>query len=151
MGSITSKVRDKTELRDLLSKHLEWIEKELKLVTSKKVKIAKGKEIDILAINEEGVLNVIELKVTEDDEQLMQATGYYDWVLGNIDFIKNSYPQHKISDSNPITPLLGVASCIFLMSGLPGVTSWRFIIWLMLGLMAYFFYGIRSSILHMAQ
>lgn len=49
---------------------------------------------------------------------------------------------------NPITPLLGVASCIFLMTGLPGVTWLRFIIWLAAGLVVYFVYGIRNSELH---
>jgi APA family basic amino acid/polyamine antiporter len=49
---------------------------------------------------------------------------------------------------NPITPLLGVAACIFLMTALPGITWVRFIAWLALGLMVYFFYGIRNSVLH---
>jgi len=51
---------------------------------------------------------------------------------------------------NPITPLLGVAACIFLMTGLPGVTWWRFIMWLVLGLIVYFSYGIKNSELHKA-
>lgn len=49
---------------------------------------------------------------------------------------------------NPITPLLGVAACIFLMTGLPGITWVRFIIWLILGLIVYFSYGIKNSELH---
>ncbi|MFA5500817.1 MAG: amino acid permease [Candidatus Omnitrophota bacterium] len=49
---------------------------------------------------------------------------------------------------NPITPLLGVAACIFLMTGLPGITWVRFIIWLILGLIVYFTYGIKNSELH---
>ncbi|MDD5423016.1 MAG: amino acid permease, partial [Candidatus Omnitrophica bacterium] len=51
---------------------------------------------------------------------------------------------------SPVTPLLGVASCIFLMTGLPGVTWVRFVIWLILGLVVYFSYGIRNSLLHKA-
>lgn len=49
---------------------------------------------------------------------------------------------------NPITPLLGVAACIFLMTGLPNITWVRFIIWLVVGLIVYFTYGIRNSELH---
>lgn len=49
---------------------------------------------------------------------------------------------------NPVTPLLGVASCIFLMTGLPGITWIRFVLWLILGLVFYFSYGIRHSLLH---
>jgi APA family basic amino acid/polyamine antiporter len=46
---------------------------------------------------------------------------------------------------NPIIPLLGVAACIFLMTGLPGITWIRFILWLLAGLLVYFTYGIRHS------
>jgi len=49
---------------------------------------------------------------------------------------------------NPIIPLLGVSACIFLMTGLPGITWIRFIAWLIIGLLVYFTYGIRNSILH---
>lgn len=49
---------------------------------------------------------------------------------------------------NPLTPLLGVAACIFLMTGLPGITWVRFVVWLIVGLLVYFTYGIRNSELH---
>ena len=49
---------------------------------------------------------------------------------------------------NPVIPLLGVASCIFLMTGLPGVTWIRFVVWLILGLVVYFSYSINHSLLH---
>lgn len=49
---------------------------------------------------------------------------------------------------SPITPLLGVASCIFLMTGLPNVTWLRFMVWLGIGLIVYFTYGIHNSLLH---
>ncbi len=49
---------------------------------------------------------------------------------------------------SPILPLLGVASCIFLMTGLPGITWIRFLVWLAIGLFLYFSYGIRHSLLH---
>lgn len=49
---------------------------------------------------------------------------------------------------NPVTPLLGVASCIFLMTGLPGITWIRFVVWLIVGLIIYFSYSMHHSLLH---
>ncbi len=49
---------------------------------------------------------------------------------------------------SPLVPLLGAAACIFLMTGLPWVTWIRFILWLIIGLIVYFFYGVRHSLLH---
>lgn len=52
---------------------------------------------------------------------------------------------------NPLIPLLGVASCFFLMTGLPGITWIRFVIWFAVGLVVYFFYSIKHSLLHKAH
>lgn len=49
---------------------------------------------------------------------------------------------------SPIFPLLGVASCVFLMTALPGVTWIRFVVWLILGLIIYFTYSFNHSLLH---
>ena len=49
---------------------------------------------------------------------------------------------------SPVIPLLGVASCIFLMTGLPTITWIRFVIWLFIGFGIYFSYGIKHSLLH---
>ncbi|MGH7596145.1 MAG: amino acid permease [bacterium] len=45
----------------------------------------------------------------------------------------------------PLVPLLGIASCIYLMAGLPWVTWVRFGIWLLAGLVLYFVYGFWKS------
>jgi basic amino acid/polyamine antiporter, APA family len=45
----------------------------------------------------------------------------------------------------PTVPLLGIASCIYLMLGLPLVTWWRFVIWLAVGMVVYLSYGYRKS------
>ena len=42
-------------------------------------------------------------------------------------------------------PLLGAASCVFLARYLPQESWWRFGIWLVVGMMVYFFYGSRHS------
>ncbi|MGH3239001.1 MAG: amino acid permease [Spirillospora sp.] len=45
----------------------------------------------------------------------------------------------------PITPLLGVGFCVYLMVGLGGVTWLVFLLWSLVGLAAYFLYGRRHS------
>ncbi len=45
----------------------------------------------------------------------------------------------------PLTPLLGIAACLYLMGGLPWATWERLLIWLAIGLVIYFLYGIRHS------
>lgn len=45
----------------------------------------------------------------------------------------------------PLTPILGVLVCLAQMLGLPKPTWERLIIWMALGLLIYFFYGIRRS------
>lgn len=45
----------------------------------------------------------------------------------------------------PLVPLLGIASCIYLMAGLPWVTWVRFGLWLAAGLVFYFAYGFWKS------
>ena len=41
--------------------------------------------------------------------------------------------------------LAGIASCVYLMRGLPSITWWRFVGWLALGLFIYALYGVRHS------
>ena len=45
----------------------------------------------------------------------------------------------------PITPLISVAACLYLMLQLPTITWKRFVIWLLIGLVLYFLYGSRHS------
>ena len=45
----------------------------------------------------------------------------------------------------PFVPLLGVASCIYLMVGLPLATWLRLFLWLAIGLAIYVFYGHRTA------
>ncbi len=45
----------------------------------------------------------------------------------------------------PLTPILAIVSCLYLMLQLPWLTWVRFALWLALGLVIYFLYGIRHS------
>ena len=49
---------------------------------------------------------------------------------------------------SPVVPLLGVFSCVFLITGLTTITWLRFVIWLLVGLVIYFTYSFRHSLLH---
>jgi APA family basic amino acid/polyamine antiporter len=45
----------------------------------------------------------------------------------------------------PLVPILAVIACVFLMLNLGSLTWWRFLVWMVLGLIVYFFYGYRHS------
>ncbi len=45
----------------------------------------------------------------------------------------------------PVTPLISVVACLYLMLQLPSITWKRFGIWLVLGLVIYFLYGAKHS------
>ena len=45
----------------------------------------------------------------------------------------------------PLIPILSIVSCLYLMFQLPWVTWARFALWLALGMLIYFLYGIRNS------
>jgi len=51
----------------------------------------------------------------------------------------------------PLVPILAVLSCVFLMLNLGTLTWWRFVVWMALGLVVYFFYGYRHSRLASGQ
>jgi APA family basic amino acid/polyamine antiporter len=45
----------------------------------------------------------------------------------------------------PLTPIISIVTCLYLMLQLPRITWIRFGLWLLLGLVIYFSYGIRNS------
>jgi hypothetical protein len=51
----------------------------------------------------------------------------------------------------PVFPVLGIVSCSYLMLSLPVITWVRFLVWLNIGLVIYWFYGRTHSPLHDAR
>ena len=47
----------------------------------------------------------------------------------------------------PLFPIIGCGLIIYLMTKLPGETWIRFVVWLVLGLLVYYFYGRKHSLL----
>jgi APA family basic amino acid/polyamine antiporter len=51
----------------------------------------------------------------------------------------------------PVFPIIGILLCGYLMTQLPGITWLRFLIWMALGLVFYFFYGRHHSRLRQGE
>ncbi|OGQ44408.1 MAG: amino acid permease [Deltaproteobacteria bacterium RIFCSPLOWO2_01_44_7] len=71
-------------------------------------------------------------------------------VCGGILVLRHTHPNLPRSFKTPfvpIVPLLGMGFCIYLMMSLPQTTWIRFGVWLVLGLVIYFSYGRRHSLL----
>jgi len=47
----------------------------------------------------------------------------------------------------PVTPIISILACLYLMLQLPRITWIRFGVWLLLGLVIYFLYGYKNSAL----
>jgi APA family basic amino acid/polyamine antiporter len=47
----------------------------------------------------------------------------------------------------PLVPILGILTCLLLMFSLPAENWWRLIIWLLVGLLIYFAYGRKHSVM----
>jgi APA family basic amino acid/polyamine antiporter len=51
----------------------------------------------------------------------------------------------------PVFPIIGALLCLYLMIDLPGATWARFVIWMAIGLLIYFVYGMRNSRLRQGE
>jgi basic amino acid/polyamine antiporter, APA family len=66
----------------------------------------------------------------------------------SIIFLRRSKPDIPRPFKTPLVPLipiLGAAFCLLQMFSLPMATWWRLIVWMAIGLVIYFSYGIRKS------
>ncbi len=75
-------------------------------------------------------------------------------VCAGVLVLRHTHPEAKRVFKAPggaATPILGIISCFYLMSGLPVATWLRLIIWLAAGLFIYFAYGRRHASDHLAS
>jgi hypothetical protein len=79
------------ELEDLLVENPDAIEKGMKIL-GRQIQTDSG-PLDILAVDEDGVLTLIELKNEVDDGQLDQGLRYYDWARTNIQWISRYFKE----------------------------------------------------------
>ena len=91
-------VRDEAELESLIKRDPSRVESGLVFLAEQRKTPGRGR-LDLLGVDSEGVLAVVELKIVKDEGQLQQALNYYDWVLDNIDFIRDAY-KHKLAEKN---------------------------------------------------
>jgi hypothetical protein len=82
------------ELEAMLKDNLHLIEEGLQFIDNQ---IVAGRgPLDILAVDNGGSLVVMELKVVESDDMLVQALDYYDWTLKHIDSVKRMYSRSNV-------------------------------------------------------
>jgi APA family basic amino acid/polyamine antiporter len=60
-------------------------------------------------------------------------------------YTQPNLPRPFKTPFSPLIPLLGIIFCIYLTASLPLITWIRFIIWMMIGIILYFFYGYTNS------
>lgn len=74
----------------------------------------------------------------------------FTFVCGGVIVFRKTHPDlprpFKLPFS-PFLPALGVISCIYLTLNLSATAWWRFLIWTIVGMIIYFVYGVRNSLL----
>ncbi len=60
-------------------------------------------------------------------------------------------PRAFRAPGGPLAPILTILTCVLLMAGLPIMNWIRFFVWMILGLVLYYFYGRRHSTLRAAN
>ena len=71
-------------------------------------------------------------------------------VCGGVIVLRNTHPElprHFRCPAVPWVPSIGILICLALMAGLPFDTWIRLFAWLLIGLVIYFAYGMRNSVL----
>lgn len=82
--------------------------------------------------------------------KLVNIGTLFAFILVNVGVIVLRYTRPEMPRPfrvplSPVLPILGIAFAIFLMTDLPLSTWIRFVIWLVIGMLIYVFYGYRNS------
>ena len=75
-------------------------------------------------------------------------------VCGGVLMLRYTNPEMKRAfkaPGGPVTPVLGMISCFYLMTGLPKDTWIRLLVWLVIGFFIYFGYGMRRASLELKR
>lgn len=86
------------QLEELVRRHSGMIEKGLVYVDHQKP--AAGGRLDILMVDSGKSIVVAELKVTQDDDMLLQGLDYYDYVTTHVESFARLYKNHAIIPPN---------------------------------------------------
>lgn len=105
MALLEISLENESELESILIQDPEQIEKDF-LILSHQKKATGLDAMDIIGVNQDGILTIIELKVRTDKNQLRQTLKYYDYVLNQgLDWFRDAYKEklgdRQISDSMP--------------------------------------------------
>lgn len=71
-------------------------------------------------------------------------------VCGGVIVLRKTHPdmpRHFRCPAVPVLPIAGIMVCLALMAGLPFDTWIRLLVWLIIGFLIYFGYGVRNSLL----
>src|SRR5260370_42424349 len=82
-------IEQERELENLVIKNPEQIEEGLTFLTHQQQ--VSGGFIDVLCVDKDGIVVVIELKISDDEGILLQALHYYDYVSLNKAAIANQF------------------------------------------------------------
>jgi APA family basic amino acid/polyamine antiporter len=75
-------------------------------------------------------------------------------VAGGVLILQYREPdRHRAfrAPGGPIAPIITILTCLLLMAGLPIMNWIRFFVWMIIGLVLYYFYGSRKSTLRAAN
>jgi APA family basic amino acid/polyamine antiporter len=70
-------------------------------------------------------------------------------VCGGVIMLRRNHPAHTRPfkcPMSPYLPALGIVSCFILMLSLPVITWVRFVLWMAVGMVIYFGYGVRHKV-----
>lgn len=97
-----STINSELELEDLLFREPETIEEGFRLLTRQPRTSPKLSRLDLLGVDSEGTLTVVELKIREEDEQVIQALEYFDWLMERgIHFFRDHFSFKDIELTTP--------------------------------------------------